>query len=70
MSPRRALAAFGRFWWEFVVGDTPEIAAGAAVIVVAAWFLAAHDNPAAVVALPAAVVALLVGSVRRGRATP
>ncbi|HUY61827.1 MAG TPA: hypothetical protein VMW49_08115 [Candidatus Dormibacteraeota bacterium] len=70
MSPRRALSAFGRFWWEFVVGDTPEIAAGTGLIVAAAWLLARHDNLAAVIAVPAAVVALLVGSVRRGRTVP
>jgi len=27
---RRALRAFGRFWWEFVVGDDWKIAAGVA----------------------------------------
>jgi len=27
------LAAFGRFWWEFLIGDTPELFVGALVVV-------------------------------------
>ncbi len=29
----RGLAAFGRFWWEFLIGDTPELFAGAVTII-------------------------------------
>ena len=29
---RRWLAAFGRFWWDFLVGDTPELLIGALII--------------------------------------
>jgi hypothetical protein len=28
----RALRAFGRFWWEFFVGDTPELFVGVVAI--------------------------------------
>jgi len=27
------LAAFGRFWWEFLVGDTPELFVGAVAVI-------------------------------------
>ncbi len=62
----RYLRAFGRFWWDFIVGDTPEIAVGALAILVAAALLH-HLRDAAVVVVPLAVVALLVGSALRGR---
>ena len=45
MSAGRWLSAFGRFWWEFIVGDTPELAVGVALVVVAAWGLAAARVP-------------------------
>ncbi len=69
MSAGRALAAFGRFWWDFIVGDTPEVAVGVAVIVALAWWLAARATTIAFVLVPAAVVALLVGSTWRGRSS-
>ncbi|HUY54282.1 MAG TPA: hypothetical protein VMV23_03885 [Candidatus Nanopelagicaceae bacterium] len=67
MSVRRAGAAFGRFWWDFIIGDTPEVAAGVAVIVVAAWLLAVRVSAVAVVLMPLAVVFLLLSSTWRGR---
>ncbi len=27
------IAAFGRFWWDFLIGDTPELFVGAAAVV-------------------------------------
>ena len=27
------LAAFGRFWWDFLVGDTPELFVGAVAVI-------------------------------------
>jgi hypothetical protein len=60
----RHLRSFGRFWWNFVVGDDWVVAAGIAVALGVtalmtdrgfdAWWL-----------LPVAVVVLLAGSVRR-----
>jgi hypothetical protein len=61
------VAAFGRFWWEFLVGDTPELLVGA-VLAVAIVALLAHDGAAralTVGALPVLVVVLLGTSVRR-----
>ena len=62
----RYLKAFGRFWWEFLVGDTPEIAVGA-VLVLGLAFLLDEDRILATILLPVAVAALLTGSVLRGR---
>lgn len=62
----RGLAAFGRFWWEFLVGDTPELFVGTVAIVALALALSA-DRAAAVVVVPAVAVVFLGGSVWRGR---
>ena len=60
---------FGRFWWEFLVGDTPELLVGA-VIAVALVAMLVHNGVSRVVTvacLPVVVVAVLVTSVRRAR---
>jgi hypothetical protein len=60
----RALAGFGRFWWEFVVGDDWVVAA----LIVAAIALTAgvaHVGVAAWWILPLAVAAVLYLSLRR-----
>ncbi|MGA8208068.1 MAG: hypothetical protein WB801_05575 [Candidatus Dormiibacterota bacterium] len=59
-------AAFGRFWYEFLVGDTPELALGVALIVGASWALSRVVGAAPFWFGPAAVVALLAVSLRRG----
>ncbi len=61
------LAAFGRFWWEFLIGDTPELFVGMLVVLGIAAGLAVLGGITAVVVVPLAVIALLVGSVARGR---
>jgi len=66
VSPARALGAFGHFWWEFLVGDTPELAVGS-VAAIAVGFGVAHGAGALFVLFPAAVVGLLGLSVWRGR---
>lgn len=65
----RAVRAFGRFWWSFLVGDTPEIFLAVLVLlgVVALVSLAGHFHSAAVVLLPALVVAALAASLARAR---
>jgi hypothetical protein len=60
----RYVVAFGRFWWNFIVGDDWRVAAGLAVAFVLTWVLA-HDGVAAWWVLPLAVALLLVGSVAR-----
>jgi hypothetical protein len=62
----RAISAFGRFWWDFLVGDTPELFVAVLVIVGAAVALH-HHRWAAVVVLPSLVIAAVVLSAFRGR---
>lgn len=65
----RLALGFGRFWWEFLVGDTPEItvAVVAIVAVVALLRHAAQLNAAAYVAIVVLSVATLAGSAWRAR---
>lgn len=63
---RRWLSAFGRFWWDFLVGDTPEITLGVGVIV-AATLLLRHQGVVAVVVIPVLGVLLLGLSTLHGR---
>jgi hypothetical protein len=60
----RALRRFGRFWWDFVIGDDWRIAAGVALALGATGALAAAGEPAWWV-LPPAVALLLYASLRR-----
>jgi hypothetical protein len=68
--PVRWLKAFGRFWWDFLVGDTPELFVAMLVILgVTALLAKGVSTTAAWVTLPVLVVAGLVISVWRGRQT-
>jgi hypothetical protein len=65
--PRRAIRAFGHFWWEFLVGDTPELFVG--VLVILGLVALVCRDPAlrtvAAALLPLAVVGLLSASIWR-----
>jgi hypothetical protein len=65
----RALKGFGMFWWDFLVGDTPEITIVVILIlgVVALASEVAHLNVLAYVALPVLAIAALSISVARAR---
>jgi hypothetical protein len=65
----RWLAAFGHFWWDFLVGDTPELLIGVLIAlgVVALLIKGAGANAVAVVAFPLAVAVMLGLSVYRAR---
>jgi hypothetical protein len=65
----RWLHAFGAFWWDFLVGDTPELLIGVlvAIGVLALLVKASSLNAAAVGGFPALVAVLLGGSVYRAR---
>lgn len=62
----RWLRVFGRFWWQFLVGDTPEIAVGVLGLVGLSFALR-HDRVAAAVGIPLLCGLLLGLSTWRGR---
>jgi len=70
---RRLIVGFGRFWWDFLIGDTPELFVGA-VAVVSLIGLVCLDHAlrtAAAVILPLLVAGLLGVSVwKASRARP
>jgi hypothetical protein len=67
--PRRWLVAFGRFWWDFLVGDTPELLIGVLIAlgIVALLVKGAGLNAVAVVGFPLMVAVMLGLSVYRAR---
>jgi hypothetical protein len=62
----RGLKAFGRFWWDFIVGDTPELALATGVIVALA-FLISGQRVIGVILLPLLAAGFLLVSTLRGR---
>lgn len=67
--PLRLVKGFAMFWWDFLVGDTPEIFVAALVIIgiVALLSLVDHANTAAIIVLPVLAIAALALSVRRAQ---
>jgi hypothetical protein len=63
----RGLAGFGHFWWDFLIGDTPELFVAVLVILGVSWALAKASSTAAWITLPVLVLVALVTSVLRGR---
>jgi len=65
----RIAKGFAMFWWDFLVGDTPEITVAVIVIlgVVALVSVVAHANVVAYVSLPVLLVLALAASVDRAR---
>ena len=65
--PIRLIKGFGQFWWDFLIGDTPELFVAALVIIGAVALLseAGHFNTAAVIVLPILAVVALGLSVAR-----
>jgi len=62
----RFVKGFGRFWWDFIVGDDWRIAAGVVVVLAAGALLVANTSaPDGVVAAVVAVgiVAVAIGSI-------
>jgi Ca2+/Na+ antiporter len=58
--------AFGNFWWDFLVGDTPELFVATVIIVVLA-LIVGHHRTLAMILLPVLAVLFLVLSAYRGR---
>jgi hypothetical protein len=65
----RALRSFGHFWWDFLVGDTPELALATGIIVAVAFLLAGTHWLGALV-LPLLAALFLLASTLRGRRRP
>ena len=63
---RRAIRAFGLFWWDFLVGDTPELALATGVLVGLAFLLDGQRIVGAIL-LPLVATAFLFLSTYRGR---
>ncbi len=65
----RLLIGFGRFWWDFLIGDTPELFVAALTVigVIALLSEVAGANVAAIVALPLLVIASLSISLYRAQ---
>ncbi len=62
---QKALKAFGMFWWNFLVGDTPELfVAVVAILAMLALFKSSHSR-ALMFVLPALVLGALGASVWR-----
>jgi hypothetical protein len=60
----RYLRSFGRFWWNFIVGDDWRVATGVAVALGATYVLT-HKGVDAWWLLPAGVALVLTESLRR-----
>ncbi len=63
---RKYAIAFGRFWWGFLVGDTPELFIGVLAVVASALALR-HHRIAAIVTVPLVTVVFLAASTYRAR---
>jgi hypothetical protein len=63
---QRAVRAFGRFWWDFLVGDTPELALAVGLLVGLAFLLAGQRVVGAIL-LPLVATVFLFVSTDRGR---
>ncbi|MGO9855426.1 MAG: hypothetical protein ACLPYY_10330 [Acidimicrobiales bacterium] len=63
---RKGLVAFGHFWWDFLIGDTPELALATGVIVAVAFLLDGSRLLGAIL-LPLLATGFLLLSVLRGR---
>jgi hypothetical protein len=62
----RGVKAFGKFWWDFLIGDTPELALATGIIVALA-FLIDGERLVGVILLPLVAAAFLLASTLRGR---
>jgi hypothetical protein len=61
----RLVRAFGHFWWDFLVGDTPELALATGVVVAVAFLLAGTRWVGAIL-LPLLTAGFLLASALRG----
>ena len=64
---RKWTRAFGHFWWDFLIGDTPELALATGVIVGAAFLLSNATRWVGAILLPLLATGFLAVSTYRGR---
>ncbi len=64
--PGELLAAFGRFWWDFLVGENPDAFIGT-ILIIGAALLLRHERAALFTVLPLIALACLTISTYRGR---
>jgi hypothetical protein len=62
----RVVRSFGNFWWDFLIGDTPELFVATVLIIVVALLLR-HHHTLAVIVLPVMAGVSLLASLQRGR---
>lgn len=62
----RGVKAFGHFWWDFLIGDTPELALATGIIVALA-FMISGERIVGVILLPLLAAGFLLASTLRGR---
>ncbi|MGO8874378.1 MAG: hypothetical protein ACLQNG_01245 [Acidimicrobiales bacterium] len=62
----RAVTAFGRFWWDFLIGDTPELFLATLVVIGLAEGLH-HEGVLGIIVVLVSVIAFLGLSTWRGR---
>jgi hypothetical protein len=62
----RGVRAFGHFWWDFLVGDTPELIV-AVIAIVALALLLRHHHDITFTLLPVLTILFLLASTLRGR---
>jgi len=65
---RRAIVVFGKFWWDFLVGDTPELLV-ATIVVIGAALALRHHRTAGFIVVPLIAAMALALSTFRGRKT-
>jgi hypothetical protein len=66
----RLVRAFGHFWWDFLVGDTPELALATGGVVAAAFLLAGTHWLGAILLPLLAAGFLLLSALRGSRRAP
>lgn len=66
--PARLLIGFGHFWWDFLIGETPELFVGVLILLAVVLVLAKEvSSTAGWIALPLLVIAMLAGTLARAR---
>jgi hypothetical protein len=66
-SVTRGLRAFGHFWWDFLIGDAPELFAAVVAVVVLALLLRHHRQVDYIVIALATVFTLAASTLRAAR---